>query len=247
MVDSEAVLNEFFSSDAYLNDPELGYTGYLAPSSESCRRIQARKLLRVMRDVCGIDARTLEIGCGTAALVRTLRDQGHECDGIDLSSTMARAARNLNSVDILCGDFMSTEYKPGSYRRICMFGVIGTVRSVKDTLVKVHNVLEPLGWLVMNYMDFDHWTRNVLGKHYHRQSISSRFCLNRGTVERYLDSAGFELVREISDWKWTTLGSLPGFLRSHALKRAVEWFHLDWVPLLVPVPGGRLIFARKRS
>jgi len=243
--ESYADAKEFMQSNEYLESTCRGYADYLSISSEHCRRRQSFRLVEKIARYCGLPSKAMEIGAATGTFVKALRENGVDCTGMDFSPVLVKAAKEMNGVDIVNNDFMDAALPTEAYDAVFLFGTVGTVSSIKMLMEKIVRILKPSGLFVFNYMNYNHFSRKLLGKRYHRQTISSRYRLTGTTISRYLDAAGMRLLYDEPDYKWTTVGSLAGYLRSNLVAKIIAVLHIQWIPLMVPVPGGRIVFSQK--
>ncbi len=90
----------------------------------------------------------LEIGCGTGALVRSMRKHGIDAKGIDRSERMIEAGHRHDrrfSPDILLADALDLPFAEQRFERVIAASLINVVREIRPVLLEMKRVLRPGG------------------------------------------------------------------------------------------------------
>jgi len=119
-VPPQDALDAYYASTArYGNVPRDG-----AASAEDVDRF--REIARTLeRYAPSLDARVLEVGCSTGALLGVLRDRGYrEVEGLDPSPECARTASRLHGVRVLTGGLFAADPVPRPADVVVLVGVL---------------------------------------------------------------------------------------------------------------------------
>lgn len=148
--------------------------------------------------------RVLDIGCGDGSISLPLLTKDNRLTLLDMSEGMLARARSripasqLDRVEIMKGDFMSTRLDGNSYDLIICIGVLAYIDPVKPFLEKLSSLLKPGGKLIIEWTDGHHFV-NRLFRPYHKLmnvfvTPKVRLAVHRGAdiVDR-LRKLGFEI------------------------------------------------------
>lgn len=129
---------------------------------------EARKLRRLSPSA--LPGRVLEIGCGEGQGTKNILRywQPKKVEAIDLDPKMiARAKRRLTDkrVTFKVGDAADLSFaKNNSYDAIFDFGIIHHIPNWQECLKELHRVLKPGGYLHIEDLSIESFTKNPLGK-----------------------------------------------------------------------------------
>lgn len=111
----------------------------------------------------------LDIGCGDGSISLPLLSQCRRLTLLDLSNSMLNLASNripadrVSDVELINGDFMSTNLKPESFDIVFCIGVLAHVDSPAAIIRKVANLAKPGAWVILEFTDsFHFWGRPVV-------------------------------------------------------------------------------------
>lgn len=155
----------------------------------------------------------LDIGCGNGAISSQYLVE-NQITFLDLSENMIDLARQgvplewSSRASYRVGSF--TELKLDHvYDYIFAIGVLAHVPSVKNTLKRMHELLQREGSAVIQFSDYRHW----LTRHSIRNSSHYGYSVNRMEYEdmkSYVEGAGFSIDREVRfSFLLPGMGKLP--------------------------------------
>lgn len=128
-------------------------------SSEQDRLQRQADLLKPMLyqgwDIVGQPARILEVGCGTGAQLKNLRERfpSSQIVGLDRSpEQLATAARLLQGleVELIQGDAEHLPWTPGSFDLVCVTFVLEHLSDPKSALLEMDRVMAPNAWVILS-------------------------------------------------------------------------------------------------
>jgi SAM-dependent methyltransferase len=169
--------------------------------------------------------RWLDIGCGTGTLMRVAEEHGMAIDGIEPMPLRRDAARQQTAGQIHERPLEDLHLPDASYTAIFMVNVFSHLFSPSATFAEIHRLLVFGGVVVICTSEIG---SGVKPHHMWDWGLGDHLqFLGSGTIERYADRFGFELVERERSWlpdvlySRRTLAS-PGTSRArNALKRLV--------------------------
>jgi 2-polyprenyl-3-methyl-5-hydroxy-6-metoxy-1,4-benzoquinol methylase len=135
-----------------------------AAKVEDKRNHYRKKLL--MFDRYRTDANFLEIGCNTGAVLVAARENGWNVKGVDISSTVSAYAREKFDLDVHTGTIESAAYSNDYFDVIYSNATLEHVQHPLSTLKECRRVLRPGGVLYVNTVNWDSYTREILGENW---------------------------------------------------------------------------------
>lgn len=222
------------------------YDDYLA--DEALRGAEATA--RMARDLARLvprGANLLEIGCATGSFLAAARAAGYAVRGCDLSARFAAVARDLHGLDVAVGDYLDLPKPAGAFDAIVALGTISNLPDLPRALAKMRRKLAPGGLLYFNFPAADSFVARFYGASFWMFAPSAAAFLTVQAVRRALANAGFRVESMRSDRQRPSFGKLASLARMAALARIVEKTGLSRraLPFPVPIPGVRVVWARK--
>ncbi|HWD24129.1 MAG TPA: class I SAM-dependent methyltransferase, partial [Acidimicrobiales bacterium] len=110
--------------------------------------------------------RLLDVGASNGGLVRAARESGFSAEGLEPSAEICELSRDLQGVDLYCGDIRDGHFTPESFDIITMHDVLEHVFEPFEVLVACRKVLAPRGIVVVEtpttdaldaVKDFEEW------------------------------------------------------------------------------------------
>jgi 2-polyprenyl-3-methyl-5-hydroxy-6-metoxy-1,4-benzoquinol methylase len=161
-------------------------------------------------------ARVLEVGAGTGLLGFALRDRAAHVTLADSSEEMLAVSREKLraqgpcNVDVVALDLEAGPLPAARYDVVCALLVLHHVADVDALLRRLHQVLEPGGWLCLSDLDAEDGS-------FHGHGFTGHHGFDRGRLEEALGRAGFadvhfETAFEIEKPVQGELRRFPAFL-----------------------------------
>ena len=165
------------------------------------RRIALRDHVAFIRRIFPIPGdsrplRLLDVGCGSATLLRLLRERGFDVLGFD-QSDKAAAIGKAEGVEVLTGARLQDgNFTDSSFHVVSLFHVLEHVPDPRDWLVEVRRILCSGGRLVIQVPNIDCWQFRLCGVRWRGLDVP-RHVINYSshTVRRLLVDLGFRIRR----------------------------------------------------
>ncbi len=93
--------------------------------------------------------RLLDVGASNGGMVRAARERGFDAHGIEPSAEVCDLARQLQGVELYCGDIRDNHFAAGSFDVVTMHDVLEHVFAPLEILRACRRVLAPGGLLVV--------------------------------------------------------------------------------------------------
>lgn len=89
--------------------------------------------------------RLLDLGCSSGAFLESLRGQGWELHGIEMSEAVAKRAESRSGAQVFVGDILDAPFAAGTFDVVTCFDVLEHVYQPREVLRKVVEWLKPGG------------------------------------------------------------------------------------------------------
>lgn len=138
------------------------------------------------------NGRLLDVGCATGAFLATVRQQGWEVTGVELSPYAAQYAREKVGLDVRTGTLEEAGFAADTFHVVTMWDVFEHVADPRGTLAEVARVLRPGGLLVAAVPNPSSFEARLFGEHWAGWDRPRHLHLYTPTVLReLLAEAGF--------------------------------------------------------
>ena len=116
--------------------------------------------------VCWLKAKPngclLEVGCGSGAFLKSMRELGWRAEGVDFDPAAVDEARKKDLL-VHLGTLKAQQFSENSFDAIVMSHVIEHVHDPLDLLRECHRVLKPSGVLVVTTPNAESWGHRFYG------------------------------------------------------------------------------------
>jgi len=201
----------------YRRDDVAGSYDEIRFSSEGGRMTHEREIA-VIKDSFKPGERVLEIGCGTARLLKALNAQGWDVMGMDQSVAMLRAGGLEPGPKVLVGDVRQIPLPDASVDGIYTFRMTNHFADLRPVFAECKRVLKPGGKLLFDTMRWSFLIRDwaIWG--------GMNFPVSDETIRAWLAETGLELekYRPLFPVGPYLIGRMPAFL-GKLLMRAGNW------------------------
>ena len=146
-----------------------------------------------------------EVGAGTGAMAKRLRESMAEVTTVEPLAAGARASAALGLTS-LCGTLQDLQLPDGSLESIGVFDMLEHVEDPKPLFAEIHRVLRPAGVVIATVPAFQVlWGDEDDAAGHHRR-------YRRSTLEAEFQASGFTLIR--SEYLYASLVVPAGLLRA---------------------------------
>lgn len=156
-----------------------------------------RKKLRFF-DRYKTDGKFLEIGCSAGAVLVAARANGWDVSGVDISSTVSRYALENFGLDVHTGTIESANYPDNYFDVIYSNATLEHLQHPLSTLKECARVLKPGGVLYASTVNWDSYTRKILGTNW--RLIHPRHHIHLFTPENILNLCRYAGLEHVKTW-----------------------------------------------
>lgn len=186
-----------FSAKQYTPKKQRHY-GRILRSLEPCRKLN----------------RLVEIGCNTGGFLYAARERGWEAIGVEPSKAAAAYGRDTHDLRVLSTFFQNAELEPDSFDVVYSNAVLEHIAEPSATFRKAWDVLRPGGTFLGVTVNWDSFTRELLGVDWKLLNPHGHISLYTPvTLERYCREAGFTEVRISTTGTRSPYGQAGGVVR----------------------------------
>ena len=191
---AESAMVGAYRDDGYFEGEGLGYSSYLA--QEATLRRTFRRLLRTLERRGMTGGALLEVGCAYGFFLDEARERFGPRVGTEYSPAAAERARERTDRVVLGG---LDELDAGDrFRLAACIHVIEHVYDPVGFVRRLHDHLEPGGWVVVATPDMGGFWRPLLGRRWPFYKMPEHVTyFDRESLGRLLEAGGFEDVRPI--------------------------------------------------
>ncbi len=139
--------------------------------------------------------RLLDVGCGSGAFLDVMKQLGWETHGVEISPEAAATARRKGHH--IVGTTIDDELgEPQSYDLVYMWHTLEHTYSPRRALAHVHRVLRPGGRFLVSVPNVGGIQAALFGRFWSALDAPRHlYHFDRRTLRRYLEEAGFEVLR----------------------------------------------------
>ena len=110
------------------------------------------------------EGKVLDVGCGAGGNLKTLRDQGWDPYGIEISEVAAAHARELVTPNIHTGTLETAPFAPQTFDLVLMSHSLEHLPSPIDALRRIHGLLKDNGLLAVSVPNVQSWEFALFGR-----------------------------------------------------------------------------------
>lgn len=168
----------------------------------------------------------LDIGCSTGAFLYTLKDEGWQLHGIEISPEEARKAELRSGARVFVGDILDAPFAPQSFDVITGLHVLEHVDRLDQTVRRLWEWLKPDGVLYLNIPNIDAFESRIFKSYWFGLELPRHlFHFSTESLRRLFLPRGFEEVK---------LSTLPDCFVEKSIRYVVD--DLKAKCGLLPVP-----------
>lgn len=191
---------EYFRSKDSL---KYGYTDYLADRGNIVKTSRERlaQIERIKRP-----GTLLDVGCAFGFFMEVARDRGWTVSGVEISPFAAEYAAEELGLDVVNRSAEDGPYAPRSCDLITMWDLIEHLRDPARTLRKLAGALKEDGILVLSTPDMGSLPARLTREKWLGWQLQNEhlFYFSASTLERMLNAAGLEVIKQMHIGKHVT-------------------------------------------
>ena len=180
-------------SDLILSSYAEGEDPVYVSQMDARERTFAASLGRIERLV-GRPGTLLDIGTAAGGFLAAATRRGWNAEGCEPNRWLAAWGAKHYGVRIRPGGLFEQAYAPESFDVVTLWDVIEHTTNPRETIERCRTLLKPGGVLVVNYPDIGSWIARALGRRWLFLTSVHLHYFDRGTMTRFLESAGFEVI-----------------------------------------------------
>ena len=196
-----------------------------SPLLELHQRLKLRSRVRAVTRLA-TEGRLLDVGCGSGGFLREMsRLDGWQVSGIEISSQMARFAREQLGLEVSQGTLEDARLPAGTFDVVTMWDVLEHVHDPQETLRYVERILKPGGWLLVSTPNADSVDARLFGRYWIGLDMPRHlYVFSRETLEATLRKAGLEPKRAFCFYgRYTTFAlSLSNWINARIHSRRLQ-------------------------
>lgn len=144
-------------------------------------------------------SRVLDVGCGGGSFIKFAKNQ-FQCTGIEVSEYLADVARQDGDIEVIVGDFLTTDLLDKKYEAITMISIIEHLEDPLKAVMKCYHHLTEGGVLLIKTVNYGCLNRKIQkGKWPGFRPPNHVVHFTPANLKRFLKKAGFSKMK-FSAW-----------------------------------------------
>lgn len=227
-------MNKIYNSDEYWNHSD--YVNYL--DGEAIRVANAQRRFSEARPFIPAKGRLLDIGCATGFFSHVADSHGYSVIGIDPAESMISFGKDKYGLDLRIASIESlATFELGMFDVISMWGLDSHFSEMRTQFQKIVSMINPGGYLLLNYQDYSHWIRWFFPGIKQRSNVYYNF--SRKSLLLLLNQLGLQIKCHKTEVQITQL---------HRPLRTLGFRYptcFDDLRITIPTPSYRIVVAKK--
>lgn len=162
---TEDDVNQIYSDDYFFNGG-AGYEDYTLEKDMLIKR-GAYYADKIKKNISG--GKLLDIGAAAGFILKGFEERGWTGVGIDPNGRMAEYGTKIVGVHVEKGTIENLELNE-KFDLVLMIQVVAHIPNVRNSIRKIHQLLKPNGFVLIETWDKDSLTARILGKHWYEFS-----------------------------------------------------------------------------
>lgn len=162
---TEEEVHQYYSDD-YFFKGGAGYEDYTLEKDILIKRgsYYADKIKKYIRA-----GKLLDIGAAAGFILKGFEESGWTGMGVEPNGRMAEYGTNIVGVHVEKGTIESVELKE-KFDLVLLIQSVAHISDIRNVIRKIHKLLKPNGFVLIETWDKDSLTAKILGKHWHEFS-----------------------------------------------------------------------------
>jgi SAM-dependent methyltransferase len=157
-------------------------------------------------------SKVLDIGTASGAFMDAAQRFGYDVWGLEPSRLRVAQAKQ-RGLRVEQGVVENHPFAPHSFDMVTLWDVIEHMTDPLESLKKVHSLLKPGGFLLLNFPDIDTWQARLAGKHFWWILSAHLTQFSPTTIREICKRSGFDAFHFTPFWQALE----PGYLEKMAL------------------------------
>ncbi len=198
------------ASHGYPPSPGIAtHVGAIAGRSWIRRRIQRCFWIPFVES-----GKLLDVGCGSGAFLKRMRQLGWQAEGLDFSPVAAERAQAWTGCPVRVDSLPSEAIPPSSFDVVTMWQVLEHTHHPREFIRGAREITKPGGWIYLSVPNFAGWSRTAFGAEWVGVDVPRHLLhFTPDCLSRLLSSEGWQVKRV------ETLG-MDGWIRESARRSA---------------------------
>lgn len=183
----------------------------------------------------------LDIGSATGEFLAAMKElPGWDVAGIEPANAAAEYSRKEYGIQVFVGNLEEAEFSPATFDAVTLWDVLEHLHNPSTSLQRIHNILKPIGVLVIRLPNGDGLDAKLFGETWIGFDTPRHTYVFTGlTLKRLLEKEGFKVTSthyNIGGYK-ATLMSIHSWLVAHryskkGIDRVMRWLSSPYMRLL---------------
>ncbi|MEW6418480.1 MAG: class I SAM-dependent methyltransferase [Nitrospirota bacterium] len=175
--------------------------------------INAKKRLKIIREIGPERGRLLDIGCGTGIFLK-IASFFYESIGFDISRCATELAVKNLGVKAICGTIFDIDFRSQLFDVITMWDVIEHLKDPNNYIEKVSQIIRPGGLLVLSTGNIKSLMFRIQKKNWHLLTPPQHlFYFSPQTISVLLKNHGFKIIKISYNGQYTNVGYIVNKLK----------------------------------
>jgi 2-polyprenyl-3-methyl-5-hydroxy-6-metoxy-1,4-benzoquinol methylase len=166
--------------------------------------------------------RILDVGCATGALLETLRNQGWDTIGVEISPQEAEYARNKRQLDVRTFSLEENGFPSAGFTAVLASHLIEHLNDPVSFVREVHRILVPGGRFFVTTPNINGLQARLFRSRWRSAIFDHLYLFSIKTLPALLRGAGFRVERIVT-WGGLAAGIAPAPIKG-ILDRAAKQF-----------------------
>ena len=178
---------------AYYGAAGRRFRGILEGTIGLFRKARARRVARL----AGTPGRVLDLGCGRGLMLAALQRMGWQCEGTEVSSSLAEAARSAHGFEVLSGGIDPLPFPDATFDAVTAWHSLEHMEHPVRMLGDAFRVLKPGGLLVVEVPNAASFQALLGGRSWFHLDVPRHlYHFSRTELRDILDGMGYSILKE---------------------------------------------------
>lgn len=160
-------------------------------------KFKKRPFTTLLLEKLNAHKRLLDVGCGSGSFLHEIKTlTGCEIQGVDLSTTAAKVAKESYDIDIFTGSISECTFPNNYFDVITAWSCLEHVHNPSEVLLKISNLLKNDGLCIISTPNFHSFNSKLFKENwYHLDCPRHLYLYNSRTIARLLEKSGLSIQK----------------------------------------------------